>query len=57
MQGGDVGGDDMDIGDQPNPGHAQRILDAGVVIHHVFLRQNVDDLLVVRNFDRLRCLQ
>lgn len=56
MQGSNVGGDDMDVGHQAHPGHAERVLDAGVVIHHVFLRQNVDDLLIVGYLDRLRRL-
>ena len=38
---------DMDIGYQPHPGHTQWILNTGVIINHVLLGQDMDNLLVI----------
>ena len=51
MYSADIGRDDVDIGHQPHAGHADRVLDAGVVIDHIFLRHDMDDSLIFRDLD------
>ena len=50
---GHVCSHDMYIGYQPYPGHPQGILDTGMIINHVFLGQDMDDLLVIGYFNGL----
>jgi hypothetical protein len=49
LRGADRAGDHVHLGLQPHAGHAQRLLDAFLVVDDVFLRQDVQDLLVGRN--------
>ena len=42
-------GDDMHLDLQAHPGHAQGVGNAALVVHNVFLRQDVDHLAVRRN--------
>ena len=42
-------GDNVDLGLQPDAAHAHGVLDAGLVVHDVFLGQNVNDLPVHGN--------
>ncbi len=49
----DRGGDDVHLRFQPDPRHAQRSLDAVLVVHDVFLRKHVDDFPVQGNGDGL----
>ena len=46
-------GDDVHLGLEPHPRHADGIADALLRIDDVFLRQHVQDLLIGRNRDRL----
>jgi hypothetical protein len=46
------GGDDVDLGLQPHAAHAQRLLDAVLLVDHVLLRQHVEDLAVLGDVHR-----
>src|SRR5210317_1125901 len=41
----------MNIGYKPDPGHTEWVLNAGVIIYHEFLWQDMDDLLVLREIN------
>ena len=43
--GSDLADDDVEVGFQSNAAHAHRLLDATLVVHGVFLRQDVQDFL------------
>ena len=43
---GDGPGDDVDLGFETHAGHAHRVLDAGLLVDDVFLRQDVNDFPV-----------
>src|SRR2546427_108026 len=46
-------GDDVALGPEPHPAHADRVLDAVLIVDDEFLRDDVDDLAVHRDRDRL----
>jgi hypothetical protein len=48
---GDRGRDDVDLGLEADPGHAERIADAVLVVDHVLLWQDVEHLAVHRDRD------
>jgi hypothetical protein len=51
---GDGAGDDVDLRLQAHAGHAERLLDAVLLVDDVVLRQDVQHLAVHRDRDRLR---
>ena len=51
MHCGNVGSDNMYIGDQTNPGHADGVLNTGMIINHILLGHDMDNPLILRNFD------
>ena len=53
LRAGHRAGDDVDLGLEAHAGHAQRLLDAVLVVDDELLRQDVDDLAVQRDGDRL----
>src|SRR5262249_24814344 len=53
---GQRGGDDVDLGLEADAGHAERLADAVLLVDDVLLRQDVDDLAVHRDRDRLGAL-
>ena len=50
-------GHDVHLGLQAHAGHAERLLDAVLVVDDVLLREHVDDLAVLRDVDRLGLLE
>src|SRR5262249_29447824 len=49
-------GDDVHLGFEPHAAHADRVLDAVLVVDDEFLRDDVDDLAIGGDGDRLRGL-
>src|SRR5690606_31640730 len=47
-------GNEMHLGFEAYTGHAQRLLDALLVVEHIFLRQHMQDFLIGRNRHSLR---
>src|SRR5581483_8780817 len=57
LRAGDGGGDDVHLGLEPHAAHAQRLADPVLLVDDVFLREDVEDLAVLRDVDRPRRIE